>query len=370
MVRSIQHIATATVALLWSMNAVTAEHLSDFRRIPTDFGDSKPKGVVLPTICIGDFLVPKTMYTFETIKGDDANVTILSNPEYLVEPGYDSDEGLIYFKFNLSASELAEDAGVVVQFPADQLETINACCSQSVQIKDGFTNFQNLTVSTSAIVNASFPAQESNLTVDVSEGGVVNVKVVDGENIDISATEGTANILGNITKISCTDESSCKVTGSITAPGESEIDEGATIETPICEGLGLGKGAVCESIEPKVRVVVSRPLVISGVKETCVNGDGLFGAFGPNEPPTEAPTISPAPTLTEAPIEPPTASPTKKPTNEPTQAPTNAPTVEEPVLENWMIIAIACGGTVLLVALVILLYYLYMKKKKAPPTSY
>eukprot|EP00535_Pseudo-nitzschia_heimii_P001472 CAMPEP_0197184620 /NCGR_PEP_ID=MMETSP1423-20130617/10218_1 /TAXON_ID=476441 /ORGANISM="Pseudo-nitzschia heimii, Strain UNC1101" /LENGTH=250 /DNA_ID=CAMNT_0042635483 /DNA_START=48 /DNA_END=801 /DNA_ORIENTATION=- len=235
MVRSTR-IATATVALLWSIDIVTAQTDNGFRRITTDFGDSKPKGVVLPTICIGDFLVPKTMYTFETTSGNNTNVTIRSNPPNLVETGYDSDDGLIYFKFNQSVSEVAEDAGVVVQFPPNQLETINACCSQSVQIKGGFKKFQNLTVSTSAIVNASFVSQESNMTVDVSKDGIVNVRTDNVTHVDVSVNEGTANILGNINKISCTDQSTCRVTGSIMKPAESEVNTGTTINTPNCEG--------------------------------------------------------------------------------------------------------------------------------------
>jgi len=343
MVRS-TNIAAATAALLWSVDIVSAQADNGFRRITTDFGDSKPKGVVLPTICIGDYLVPKTMYTFETTTGNNTNVTIRSNPRDLVETGYDSDDGLIYFKFNQTVAEVAENAGVVVQFPPDQLESINACCSQSIQIKNGFTNFKNLTVSTSAIVNASFAAvQGSNMTIDVSTGGKVNVKVDDDKNVHVTANEATANVFGNITTISCTDQSTCRVTGSIMDLGGSEVDKGATIKTGNCEGIDIGRDSVCQSKVPVVRVVTSSPLVISGVKETCVNGGGLFGAFGPNDPPTEAPTISAAPTDSSAPTMSPSMSPTMGPTSPET---TTAPSGAVGIAKEGQFVSIAFGAVI------------------------
>lgn len=355
MVRSTK-IAAATAALVWSADSVMAQNDNGFRRIATDFGDSKPKGVVLPTICIGSFLVPKTMYTFEPTTNNNTNVTIRSNPRNLVETGYDSDDGLVYFKFNQTVAEVAEDAGVVVQFPADQLETINVCCSQSVQIKNGFTNLQNLTVSTSATVNASFVDETAgNMTIDISRGGLVNVRAPNGKRIVVSANEATANVLGNITSISCTDQSTCRVTGSIMEPSESEVDRGSTIKNKNCEGIDIGVDSVCQTKVPAVRVVTSTPLVISGVKETCVGGDGLFGAFGPNEPPTEAPTLSPAPTVSKAPTMKPTKAPTPKPSTLPPvepegETPTDSGAVGVATKEKFM--SIAFGAAISLFLLV------------------
>lgn len=324
MVRS-TNIVTAAAAILWTANSVMAQDGNGFMRVATDFGDSKPTGVVLPTICIGDFLVPKTMYTFEPTGADDTNITILSSPKDLVEPGYNDEDGLIYFKFNISAAETAEDAGVIVQFPADQLKTINACCSQYVQIKPGFIGIQQLTVSTSAVVNATLDdKQESNMTIAVSSTGLANIKVSDSSEtkVDVIAkNEAEVNINGDVTSISCTEKSNCKVSGSIKAPEDSEANKASTIKTGNCEGIDVGKESVCQSKVPTVRVVTSSPLVLSGIKENCVNGGGLYGAYGPNFPPTEAPTISPAPSLSMAP----TIKPTKKKTKRPSPAPTEAP---------------------------------------------
>lgn len=317
-------LAAATMALLSSADVVTAQ--AGFQEIATNFS-TNPTGVVLPTICIGDFLVPKTMYTFEPAAANETDVKIYSNPKDLVETGYDDVEGLIYFKFIQEVSEVANDAGVIIRFPPGQLESINTCCSQQVQVKTGFTNIQSLTASTSASLNATFSAKpDSNMTISSSTKAKVNVKVTGSAaigKIDVTAeTEASASINGDITSISCKANSECKIAGSILAPEESSADGDSSIKTTTCEGITVDMGSTCQSKTPTVRVNTGMPLVISGVKENCVGGEDLNGMGGPNDPPTDPPTVSPAPTITATPTLPPTNKPTSKPTAVPTPAPT------------------------------------------------
>lgn len=341
-------LAAATFAILSSADIATAQ--SGFKQITTDFGDSKPKGVVLPTICIGSFVVPKTMYTFEAT-GNDTDVKILTNPEDLVETGYDGDSGLIYFKFNQNVSETADDAGVIIRFPATQLESVNACCSQSVQMKKGFTNFQSLTATTSANVNATFAEQDSGLSIGVSSNAEVNVQVkaTAAKMVNITVRdEATVGVSGDISKINCINKSSCKLTGSVLVPAESRTSEESILKVPTCEGIIVDKQATCESKTPNVRVVTSSDLVISGKKEICAGGDDLNGMGGPATPYTEAPTLSAAPTASPA--------PTMKPTPRPTMRPTEAP-VDVPVSgafyasKQGAFASIALGGAVMLLLL-------------------
>jgi len=343
-------LAAATVALLSSADIATAQ--DGFRQIATDFGDSIPTGVVLPSICIGDYIVPKTMYTFFPGDEDETDVKILTNPEDLIEVGYDGDDGLIYFKFNQDVSEVADDAGIIIRFPPDQLESVNACCSQSVQIKPGFTNVQSITASTNAIVNGTFAVQqESDLMIGVFTGAQVNTKVMGTINkVDVIAKgKAIANIDGNITSLSCSDGSNCKIAGTIQVPGESRADGESTIKTLNCEGIDVGTGSTCESKSPFVRVVTSGNLVISGEKEECVGGEDLNGA-------TKTPTISPAPSVSAVPTVPPTVKlTTKKPVAPPTKAPVTTTLVDSGAFntaKQGAFASVVLGGAVLLLLLV------------------
>lgn len=338
-------LAAATVAILSSADIAKAQ--SGFKQIDTNFGDSKPKGVVLPTICIGNFVVPKTMYTFEAT-ANDTDVKILTNPQDLVETGYDGDEGLIYFKFNQNVSETADDAGVIIRFPAGQLESVNACCSQSVQMKKGFTNFQSLTATTSANVNATFAVeQDSALSIGVASNAVVNVQVKATADNMVNVTardQAEVSVSGDISKINCINESTCKITGSVLVPEESRTEEESALKVPSCEGIIVDKKATCESKKPNVRVVTSSDLVISGKKEICAGGEDLDGAGGPATPYTAAPTMSAAPTTSPA--------PTLAPTPSPTRSPTLPPVVDDSgASKQGAFASIALGGAVLLLLL-------------------
>jgi len=325
MVRTILSVATA--ALLSSAGIVAAN--DGFEEIVSDLvnATTTPTGVVLPSVCIGPFMVPKTMYTIEPIVGNETDVRILSKPAGLVEPGFDEDDGKIYLKFNIDVIDDANDAGVIIQFPADQLESVSACCVQSVQIKPGFTNFQTLSASTSAVVNAEFDVeQENNMSFDVRSAATVNVKVTGtAENVGgttkigvVAVNRAKANFQGNITAIICADESTCKIAGSIQDVKQSSADAGSTLEAESCRGVTVTTESVCESKTADVSVDTNQGTVISGVKEECFQGGDLDG-MGRG---TDSPTESPAPTISKAPTVSPTASP---PTDAPV-APTDAPT--------------------------------------------
>lgn len=283
-------------ALLLSATGAAAE----FAPIPLDFEGGTPIGVVLPSICIGTFTVPKPMYTFEPA-GVNETVSIETNPPDLVEMGFDEDTGLVFFKFNQTVVPTAEDAGIIIKFPPDQLESINVCCTQVAQIKPGFTNFKSLVVTTSAVVDAEFGAQAGDLAVVVQSDAVVNVKVnaTDESKVGVAVQEsGTINVEGDVTMFNCLDESTCKFNGAVAVPKESKASN-STITLPSCEDIKLKDDATCESAEPSVLVITDGPVVFSGVKEDCYGGEDLYGANGPA--PTESPTSSPAPTVTPSP---------------------------------------------------------------------
>jgi len=325
--------ATTIVALLSSVDHTAHAAREGFNEIAIDFDGTQPLGVVLPSICIGSYTVPKTMYTIEPAAEGETQMKIFTNPRDLIETGYDSGNRLVYFKFNLLIAEIAQDAGVVIQFPPDQLESVDACCSQSVQIKRGFTNVQSITASTGAVINAKFKVQQKkHMSIGVYSNSEVYVEVKDtsGTKVDVVAKDNAmANIKGDVTTLSCNDESDCKISGLILDPNESRASGRSIVRTMSCESVAVVTDSICSSIAPDVTITVDRPLFISGEKETCVNGGDLVGLGGP-APPTEAdvPTVSPP--LTEAPVE---SVPTMAPievTEAPVAAPVAAP-VEAPV---------------------------------------
>ena len=336
-------VTTAIVAIaLLSIDSASAA--DGFAKIATDFGESKPTGVVLPSICIGTYTVPKPMYTFEPA-GVNETVSIETKPADLVEAGYEDETGLIFFKFNQTVADTATDAGVIIKFPPAELESINICCTQSAQIKPGFTNFKSLVATTTSNVDAAFATQNGDLAVVVQSKAVVNVKVDATEDSKVgilAETEASVNVDGDITIISCLDESTCKVKGAIALPDQSRADGASTIKTTSCEGVEVKKESTCESKDPKVIVATDGPLVFSDVKEQCFGGDDLYGANGPA--PTDVPTVSPAPTTSPMP----SVSPSKGPTNLPTIAPTAPPSG---AMAQGVFISAVLGGAALLLLL-------------------
>jgi len=242
-------------------------------------------------------------------------------------------------------SQDAVDAGVIIQFPSDQLLSVNSCCSQSVQIKEGFTKFQSLTVSTNAIVNASFVVeQDSDMVVGVYTGAEANVKVTEtsgakNKQVQVIATDNAkVNIDGDITSLSCNDESDCMIAGVISDPNDSRSRGRSNIQTTSCEDIDVADDSICQSRTPNVTVTVDGNLVISGVKESCVGGEDLEGLGGSGDLSSTAgapPTTSPQPTGTNVPTPSPTKKKrTKRPTlsPEPITEPTDAPATTPPLI--------------------------------------
>lgn len=369
---SISKFAASAAIFLSSVYVISAQ--DGFRQVAIpDIGETTPMGVVFPSICIGDFMVPKTMYTVEPVVGTE--VKVLTNPPDLVEVGYDEVDELFYFKFIQEISQDADDAGVIVQFPSGQLRSVNTCCSQSVQIKEGFTNFQSLTVSTNAIVDASFAVQQNtNMVVGVYSGAEANVKVTEtfgskNTGVNIIATDNAkVNIDGDISTLSCNDQSDCMIAGAISNPNESRSRGRSYIQTTTCEDIDVSEDSNCESRTPTVTVDVAGDLFITGVKEACVGGEdleglGLFSLNGSDEPTSSpVPSLS-TPTVNTVPTQSPVvASPTNAPANlVPTLAPvrqtlppTTAPisavfdVAKRGVLNSIVITTICCSFLLLL----------------------
>eukprot|EP00536_Pseudo-nitzschia_multiseries_P005739 jgi/Psemu1/285987/fgenesh1_pg.112_\ len=303
--------AATTLALLAATPAVVAQE--GFAEIATDFEGTDPAGVVLPSICIGSFDVPKAMYTIEPAAPGDTRVTVLTNPPDLVETGYDAAERLVYFKFNLTVAEAEEtnQAGIIVRFPPNQLRSVDACCSQSIAIRDGFTSLETVTVSTKAEVDLFLGVQQdTNLALGAFSGASIRVKTTDVAGPKATTVDAVArgaasvSVAGDVTTLSCNDRSTCLVGGSILDPTGSKAIGASSVEAASCEGVTVATESNCLSTIPAVAVAPLGllPLVLAdATTEDCVNGGDLF-RLGRPWMNTEAPvpTISPAPTPTTA----------------------------------------------------------------------
>jgi hypothetical protein len=295
-----------------------------FEEVETDFGGVTPTGVVFPSICIGRVDVPKVMYTIEP--SDD--VVVLTDPPNLVEVGIDPTDGLLYFKFvqdTLDSNPF--DAGVIVQFPAADLQTINVCCGQELQVQDGFTNVETLVVSAGATAQVVFGTNNVNLEVTVREEATATVEVNaarDSEIVVNGSGSGTfVDIAGDITSIVCTDRATCSVAGQITDTGASSVEGFSILDTEDCADISVDGGSTCDESFPFVSANVDGSLTISGVTERCIQGGELDGNFADGDENT--PTVSPAPTEVQEPTESP--APTVE---RPTPSPIDRPTTPDP----------------------------------------
>jgi len=336
MTSSTQRIAFAaatTLALLNHPSPVAAQE--GFAEIATDFTGDGPVGVVLPSICIGDFDVPKAMYTVEPLVGA-TDVQILTNPPNLIETGYDATDRLAYFKFNLEVAEATDTAGIIIRFPHDKLLSIDICCSQSLAVRPGFINLETVTASTGAeITMEQGPAVTSNMKVGSFSGSSINFLSSIAGTLDVVArNQASVSIQGNVNTLSCNDKSSCLVSGSILDPAGSKALGGSSVETSSCLGVNVGTESTCVSVPPALAInPLYLPLALTNTTEKCVNGGELFRLGRPwtntPPPPTEAvpsaaPSVAPSVKVAATPapvvVPPPVAPQTPPPTNDPSAA--------------------------------------------------
>jgi hypothetical protein len=263
------------------------------------------------------------MYTIQPSN----EVRILTDPPNLVEVGIDEEDGKLYLKFvPETILENPTLAGVIVEFPSSQLRTIQVCCDQDLQVKDGFTNVQEFIVASGATAQAIFSNANTAMEIEVLDGSTATIEVGTSSRNSISVLgDGSGsfvNIAGDIATVTCTDRATCTVAGTILDTAGSAVEEFSTLETESCFGIFVEGGSTCDASFPFVNADVDGATTISGVTQTCTQASELFG----NNPDSPAPSQAPTPEgFTYPPTRPP--SPTPPPTQSfPTPAPTPFPT--------------------------------------------
>jgi len=172
-------IAIVCVVILFGINVTSADVdvgvalLEDrstdytFTPIDLDIDQSIINGIIIDLNC--DWLdagssVPNTTFTIFPSNNDDgsgSNITVETSPPNLITVrrsllyGYTGGIGNLSLKWNTNVSSTAISGGVRIGIPSDRLKRVLVISGHSVQIVDGFTNINYLSVDSGAILHAS-----------------------------------------------------------------------------------------------------------------------------------------------------------------------------------------------------------------------
>ena len=197
---------------------------SDFTAVAMDL-DTNPADLVqveLPSFCGRNKQeVPSVFYT---IQPGDAVRVLTYPPDAMILSSRDAGETLRLL-WNLTAVEGANEAGVIVEFPADQLSRIDACCSARAQIKPGFTSISQLKVGTSSSVSADFSDVLTAYGLDISTSAMASVQLSTRGSLTnaVVGTSATLEAVGNLTRLDASTSSIVRLQGIVTNPGVSAM---------------------------------------------------------------------------------------------------------------------------------------------------
>ena len=271
----------SSLALLSLLHLASAQ-FAEVDLTVSDADEAKEaRGVVFPAMCFGQFQnVPQLMYTVRPSPNNSDGVAVFSNPPDIIEAGVDPSDGLIYMRmrediaFPLEQTERQfESAGVVVEFPTNQLEVVTISSDQMVQIQDGFTAVRDLIVHSGATCNAEFTSRiRARMNIDVRDDASlfaeINTSGSNGEAV-VTARRSQVEIIGNLRNLDCADNSECVLDGEVTNRGRAIAS--STIDANSCDNV---EGDCTES-NPRVTVNAGRSLTMSGETEICVQPSGL-----------------------------------------------------------------------------------------------
>lgn len=186
----------------------------------TEISSTVPQGVVgiqFPTFCGRKHNVPNVVHTVEPSDTDE--ISVWTEPADLVTATARGD--LLEFRWNRTVSDAANQGGVRIRMPVNQLTRIAACCSANVQIMPGFAGLVSLVVSTSANVRANFAVNGTNapgsiVSMDVSTSATAQVQGIAQIMSLVTSTSSTTLIKGNVAVLEAGTSSTVTVDGNIT----------------------------------------------------------------------------------------------------------------------------------------------------------
>lgn len=254
------------------------------------------------------------MFTIEPSTSDSVSVSTYPS-DLVVAKGQGKDQQL-RLVWNANVANDAKEGGVKISLPANQLVAVSAEKGAFVQILNGFTSIERITVATDAklfaTLTTSLTTTTSNLTLSVTAGGQANVisnasvSRLDLSNYsrlslqapsvgDLSATsEGIFDLKGNVGHAQVSTSARVTIDGDLSeggtissggkmtvygkASGHFEVStdanflvgeellgtvdatSGAKVYAPMCDNVATSTGASCSTSTTKGGVSINVPI--------------------------------------------------------------------------------------------------------------
>jgi len=224
---------------------------------------------------------PLPMWTIEVAD----SVTVSTSPPNLVTVR--DDRGTMKFRFNYDVANTANETGIKIGFPADQLESLDAYSSAMLQISGAFSSVSNLDVYGNTMVRADLSSNTVPLNVNLYGDSTLILK--SGSNLKKGAVYGgsilnvatpsfnsdvygnaVVNVDGNMNSVTAYGNSELTATGDLS--GKVTIYGGSTINAASCGGEidSYGGGKCVSGTQTVVVSIETQPTVMAATRKgTC-----------------------------------------------------------------------------------------------------
>jgi len=191
-----------------------------------------------PDMCVKGKTLPNTMFTIMPTTDDDpANVKVLSYPANLMTVRTkinDNDTSkTLELAWNLEVASTATESGIQIAIPSEQLKTIKIGNHTEVQIAEGFTNVETMTIADASVVAATFTGLTTDqLDIRVKYASHANIKVdvpvvlrverashanIEAPNVSVAASgASTVGVRGEVSDGMITNASTLSISSGMT----------------------------------------------------------------------------------------------------------------------------------------------------------
>eukprot|EP00978_Attheya_sp_CCMP212_P018482 scaffold50592_cov46-Attheya_sp.AAC.6 len=255
------------------------------------------------------FQALNAMFTIQP--STDGTITVSSFPPNIVQVNQIRTSILDIEWLPYNSSSAVVGGGVIISCPPNQMKIVDVGASSIAQIRDGFTSVENIIVSTSAKLIATFTSlNSSSLKLDVSTSGSATVasnqaydEVIvstsgivaldaDAKRVIVSTsgrlsmdgnaetgnidTSGSATIGGEITgDMTVSTSGRLSVGGDIT--GSIEASTSGSVAASSCENVSVSTSGRCTptNVEPVSILVPDLPLTLPSGSYQCSSSVGF-----------------------------------------------------------------------------------------------
>ena len=264
--------STITLLAITAPGAL-AQDFVDIDDVPQDIAE-----VSLPPYCPRTGRVPNTMFTFQVA---DNATSVSSFPADLVVVGEDGDR--LTLDWNEGVAYSADEGGVKISLPADQLTKVSVAASSRAQILDGFTSVTELEVSSSAKLWATFTTLDST-SFKLRVTSSADAQVISNQLVTSLTVTSSANCLLEAPEVETLDVSSSAdltmkgdvQSGVITSSADVNIDGMVTGDLEVTSSADLKCGEITGSVDVNSSGDVTAPscdAVTTSSSGSCSTGN-------------------------------------------------------------------------------------------------